>query len=147
MSKQITNNRKAYYEYQILEKFIAGIQLQGSEVKSIKANNIIIEDGFCIIRNGEVFIKNIHIGEYKQSGKNNNHDPLRERKLLLTKKEITNLEAKVKQKGLTLIPLAILLSDIGFIKLELGLGKGKKTYDKREALKEKDLKRDRDRKE
>ena len=73
MSKQITNNRKAYYEYQILEKFIAGIQLQGSEVKSIKANNIIIEDGFCIIRNGEVFIKNIHIGEYKQSGKNNNH--------------------------------------------------------------------------
>jgi SsrA-binding protein len=142
MSKQITNNRKAYFEYQILESYVAGIQLMGSEVKSIKANNVNISEAFCIITNSEIFIRNMHVSEHKQGGKHYQHEPLRERKLLLRKKEINNLSDKVKQKGLTIVPLAIILSDTGFIKFEIGLGKGKKTYDKRESLKEKDLDRD-----
>jgi SsrA-binding protein len=142
MSKQITNNRKAYHEYQILETYVAGIQLKGTEVKSIKANNVNITEAFCVITNSEVFIRNMHVSEHKQGGKYYNHDPLRERKLLLTKKEISDLSDKVKQKGLTIVPLAILLSDTGFIKFEIGLAKGKKTYDKRETLKNKDLERD-----
>ena len=142
MSKLITKNKKSFYEYQILEQYTAGIQLKGSEVKSIKANNVNMSESYCIIKDGEIFIKNMHISEHKQGGQHNNHEPLRDRKLLLKRKEITNLYDKVKQKGLTIVPLSIILSDTGFIKLEIGLAKGKNLYDKRTSIKEKDIKRD-----
>ena len=139
MSKLISKNKKAFYEYQILEQHTAGIQLKGSEVKSIKANNVNMSESYCIIKDGEIFIKNMHISEHKQGGQHNNHEPLRDRKLLLKKKEITNLYDKVKQKGLTIVPLSIILSDTGFVKLEIGLAKGKNLYDKRVASRLKTL--------
>lgn len=142
MSKLIIKNRKAYYEYSILEKVVAGIQLKGSEVKSVKMNNVNISEAYCFIQNNEIFIKNMHISEHKQGGVHNNHEPFRDRKLLLKKKEIFFLSEKVKQKGLTIIPLEVILSKTGFIKIEIGLAKGKNLYDKRVSIKEKDLKRD-----
>lgn len=142
MSKLITKNKKAFFEYQILEQFTAGIQLKGSEVKSIKANNVNMSESYCLIADNEIFIKNMHVSEHKQGGQHNNHEPLRDRKLLLKKKEITGLHDKVKQKGLTIIPLSIILSDTGFIKIEIGLAKGKHLYDKRASIKEKDIERD-----
>lgn len=142
MSKLIIKNRKAYYEYSILEKVVAGIQLKGSEVKSVKMNNVNISEAYCFIQNNEIFIKNMHISEHKQGGVHNNHEPFRDRKLLLKKKEILSLSEKVKQKGLTIIPLEVILSKTGFIKIEIGLAKGKNLYDKRVSIKEKDLKRD-----
>lgn len=145
MSQVLTKNRQGTYLYTILEKEIAGIQLVGSEVKSIKDNNLNINEAYCLINNGELFIRNMYIGEYSHGGRPNNHEPLRERKLLLHKKEINKLNDKVKQKGLTIIPLAVLLTKTGFIKLEIGLAKGKAIYEKRNSIKEKDLKRDLDR--
>lgn len=142
MSKLIIKNKKAYYEYSILEKVVAGIQLKGSEVKSVKMNNVNISEAYCFIQNNEIFIKNMHISEHKQGGVHNNHEPFRDRKLLLKKKEIFSLSEKVKQKGLTIIPLEVILSKTGFIKIEIGLAKGKNLYDKRVSIKEKDLKRD-----
>lgn len=142
MSKLIIKNKKAYYEYSILEKVVAGIQLKGSEVKSVKMNNVNISEAYCFIQNNEIFIKNMHISEHKQGGVHNNHEPFRDRKLLLKKKEILSLSEKVKQKGLTIIPLEVILSKTGFIKIEIGLAKGKNLYDKRVSIKEKDLRRD-----
>lgn len=132
-------NKKAYYEYQILEKHIAGIQLKGSEVKSIKHNNVTMTEAHCFVSDGEMFIKNMYVSEHKQGGIHNNHTPIRDRKLLLKKKEIFTLNEKVKQKGLTIVPLAVLLSPTGYIKIEIGLAKGKNTYDKRVSLKLKTL--------
>jgi SsrA-binding protein len=143
--KLITKNKRAYYEYEILEKYTAGIQLVGSEVKSIKASNVSIVEAYCFITNNEIFIKGMHVSEHKEGGKYNNHQPLRERKLLLNKKEIIKLFEKSTQKGLTIIPLGVIVSNTGFIKIEVGLCKGKKLYDKRDSLKQKDLKRDMDR--
>jgi len=142
MSKLIIKNNKAYYEYSILEKVVAGIQLKGSEVKSVKMSNVTISEAYCFIQDNEIFIKNMHISEHKQGGVHNNHEPLRDRKLLLKKKEILSLSEKVKQKGLTIIPLEVILSKTGFVKIEIGLAKGKNLYDKRVSIKEKDLKRD-----
>lgn len=139
---KICHNKKAYFEYHILDTYTAGIQLRGSEVKSIKNGDLNIGEAYVFIENGEVFVRNMHVSEHKQGGKANNHNPLRIRKLLLNKKEINDLSEKVKQKGLTIVPLSIILSDIGFIKIEIGLAKGKKLYDKRESIKEKDVKRD-----
>lgn len=140
--KLITKNKRAYFEYIILDTYIAGIKLKGSEVKSIRNGDVNMSECYVFIENGEVFIKNMYISEHKQGGKANNHNPLRVRKLLLNKKEITKLGDKVKQKGLTIVPLKIMLSDFGFVKVEIGLAKGKKLYDKKEAIKEKDIKRD-----
>ncbi len=140
--KNLTENRKAYFEYTILDKYIAGIQLKGSEVKSIRLNNVNINESHCFIQEGEMFIKNMHVSEHKQGGIHNNHIPIRDRKLLLKKKEIFTLNNKVKQKGLTIVPLAILLSPTGYIKIEIGLAKGKNTYDKKETIKLRDLDRD-----
>jgi SsrA-binding protein len=140
--KSITKNKKAYFEYQILEKHIAGIQLQGSEVKSIRAGKVSIAEAYCFITNGEMFIKGMHVTEYKEGGKHNNHVPVRDRKLLLKKKEILKLAENISQKGLTIVPLEIILSNTGFIKLEIGLAKGKNLYDKRNSIKDKDLKRE-----
>jgi SsrA-binding protein len=138
--KSITKNKKAYFEYQILEKVTAGIQLQGSEVKSIKASKVSIAEAYCYIKDGEMFIKGMHVTEHKEGGTHNNHQPVRDRKLLLKKKEILAFDEKISQKGLTIVPLEIILSNTGFIKLEVGLAKGKNLYDKRNSIKEKDLK-------
>jgi len=138
----IVKNKKAFFEYSILEKLIAGIELKGSEVKSIRTGKVNISEAYCLIENGEIYIKNMHVSEHEQGGRNNNHEPLRDRKLLLKKKEITSLADKVKQKGLTIVPLEIILTKTGYIKLEIGLAKGKKTYDKRQSLKAKDLERE-----
>lgn len=135
----LVKNKKACYEYHILEKFVCGMVLQGSEVKSIRLGKASISEAYCYVKNGEVFVKNMHISEYKQSNKYDSHDPVRERKLLLKKKEIIKLSEKVSQKGLTIIPLAILLTDTGYMKLEIALAKGKHLYDKRETIKSRDL--------
>ena len=140
--KSITKNRKAYFEYNILEKYIAGIKLQGSEVKSIRLGKVSIVEAYCYITNNEIFIKGMHVTEHKEGGKYNNHQPLRDRKLLMKKKEIIKLNENMSQKGLTIVPLEIILSNTGFIKLEIGLAKGKNLYDKRNSIKEKDLKRE-----
>ncbi len=140
--KSIIKNKKAYFEYQILEKHFAGIQLKGSEVKSIRAAKTSISEAYCFIANDELFIKGMHVTEHKEGGQHNNHEPVRDRKLLMKKKEIIKLRENITQKGLTLIPLEIILSDTGFIKIEIGLAKGKKLFDKRESIKEKDIKRE-----
>jgi SsrA-binding protein len=140
--KTIVKNKRGYYEYTILEKYVAGIKLQGSEVKSIRAGKVSIVEAYCFIANDEIFIKGMHIAEHKEGGKHNNHIPIRDRKLLMNKKEIVKLKQQISQKGLTIVPLEVILTNIGFIKLELGLAKGKNLHDKRETIKEKDLKRE-----
>jgi len=137
-------NKKVYFEYEILEKFTAGIQLQGTEIKSIRAGRAGLVDSFCQFYNAELYVKNLHIAEYF-FGSINNHEAKRERKLLLNKKELIKLERKTKETGFTIVPLRLFLNDKGLAKLEIALVKGKKTYDKRESLKQKDAKRDIDR--
>jgi SsrA-binding protein len=133
------NNRKASFEFQLLDEFFAGIVLFGSEVKSIRAGNVSITEAYCYVNGGEVFIKNMHIQELKNAPVQ--HEPLRERKLLLTKKEINVIEAELKNQGLTLIATHM-YNKKGLIKLKLCLAKGKKLYDKRESIKAKDIERD-----
>ncbi len=142
MSKLITKNKRAFFEYEILEKYMAGIQLVGSEVKSIRGSKVSIVESYCFISNGEIFIKGMHITEHKEGGKHNNHNPIRDRKLLMKKKEIIKLQENISQKGLTIVPLEIILSDTGFVKLEIGLAKGKNLYDKKQTIKLRDLDRD-----
>ena len=135
------SNRKAYYEYSFESKYIAGIVLQGTEIKSLRAGKASFNDSYCIFEKGELFVKSLHISEYAY-GTYTNHEPLQERKLLLTKRELRKLESKIKEKGYSIIPLKIFLSEKGFAKVEIGLGKGKKSYDKRESIKERDTDRD-----
>ena len=132
-------NRKASFEFELLDDFEVGIVLLGSEVKSIRAGNVSITEAYCYVNKGEVFIKNMHIQELKNAPVQ--HEPLRERKLLLTKKEIYKIETQLKNKGLTLVP-TYLYNKKGLIKLKLRLAKGKKLYDKRESIKAKDVERD-----
>lgn len=140
--KQIKKNKKAFFDYDIIQTYVAGIQLKGSEVKSILENKVNIDEAYCFIQDAEMFVKNMHVSEYKRGGIYYNHQPLRIRKLLLKKKEILSIFEKSKQKGFTIVPLSILISDTNFIKIEIGLVKGKKTFDKSKSLKEKDLKRE-----
>lgn len=133
-------NKKAYFDYEILDKYVAGIKLLGTEIKSIRESKASIKEAYCYVNNSEVFVKNMHIAEYSNGGYVN-HDPYRERKLLLNKKEIEKIEKKLKDNGITLVPLFLFLSDKGLAKLEIGIAKGKKNYDKRESLKQKDMKR------
>jgi len=145
MSNQINiKNKKAKFEYEFLEKFTAGIQLTGTEIKSIRAGKASIVEGFCFINKGELFIKNMYIAEYEQ-GSYNNHDPKRTRKLLLNRNELDKLEKKKKDVGLTIIPLSMFINGKGYAKLDIALAKGKKLYDKRQDLKSKDAKRSMDR--
>lgn len=137
----IIKNKKVYYEYTIIETIIAGIQLAGSEVKAIKNGKASISEAFCIIKEGEIFINQMHVSESKQNVMLM-HDPVRSRKLLLKKKEILKLQREVKEKGLTIVPLAILQSKANFIKIEIALVKGKKLYDKKLATKIKDMDRE-----
>ncbi len=134
-------NRSAYHEYFIEDKYEAGMVLTGTEVKALRAGRASFNDSYCIIDKGELFIKSLHIAEYSH-GTVNNHDPLRIRKLLLHKKEIRKLENKLKEKGYTIVPLRIFFNGKGFAKLEIGLGKGKKLYDKRETIKQRDVERE-----
>ena len=135
------SNRKAYHEYFFELKYIAGLVLQGTEIKSLRSGKASFNDSFCYFDKGELFVKSLHISEYNY-GTYNNHEPMQERKLLLNKKELKKLEAKTKEKGYSIIPLKIFLTEKGFFKMEIGLGKGKKNYDKRETIKERDTDRD-----
>ena len=133
MSEKVNiKNRKASYEYQFIDKYIAGIALLGSEIKSIRNNEANISDAYCIIKNHEVFLINLHISEYKNASLNN-HNPKRERKLLLNKQEINKIEKKTKEKGNTIIPIRLFINNKGKAKVEISVAKGKKIYDKRES--------------
>ncbi len=138
--KVIATNKKARFDYEILDTYEAGIVLRGPEVKSVKAGQISIKEAFATVRGEEVFLTNAHISPYKQAS-NIEQEPTRSRKLLLKKSEISSLVGKAKTQGLTLIPTKVYLKR-GFVKVEIGLGKGKKKYDKREQLKKKDVKRE-----
>lgn len=140
--KPVAKNKRAYFEYEILDKYVAGMQLVGSEVKSIKNGMTSIGEAYCYITNNEIFIKGMHVAEHKEGGKYNNHEILRDRKLLLKKKEIAKLDDNISKKGLTIVPLQVFINEKGLIKIEIGLGRGKNLYDKRKTLKEKDIKRD-----
>lgn len=141
--KPLAQNRKARHDFTILETVEAGLVLQGTEIKSIRQGKINLKDGFVSIRQGEAFLKNVHISPYEQ-GNIFNHDPLRNRKLLLHKKEIEKLEREVKQNRLTIIPLKVYIVR-GRAKVLIGLAEGKNRYDKRHSLKEQQMKRDIDR--
>ncbi|HYG01686.1 MAG TPA: SsrA-binding protein SmpB [Chryseosolibacter sp.] len=136
-------NRQASFEYELLDKYISGIVLTGTEIKSIREGQVNLQDGFCYLNNGEVFVKGINITPYAQ-GTHYNHEATRERKLLLKKSEIRKLEGKVEEKGLTLIPVRLFINDRGFAKVEIALARGKKMYDKRQSIKERDAKRELD---
>ena len=130
-------NRQATFEYEIIDKYLAGIVLTGTEIKSIREGKVNLQDGYCYINRGEVFVKGVNITPYAQ-GTHYNHEPTRERKLLLKRSEINKLEGKVEEKGLTLIPLRLFINDRGLAKMEIALGKGKKLHDKRDSIKQKD---------
>lgn len=138
--KVLAQNRKARFEYEFLERLVAGIALTGSEVKSVREGRVNLQDGYVVFEGGEAFLVNVHISPYANAGYAG-HDPLRPRKLLLHKQEIKRLAGKVQEKGLTLIPLAIGLEG-NWIKVELALAKGKKIHDKRETLKRRELDRE-----
>lgn len=134
-------NRRASFEYYLLDDYIAGIQLTGTEIKSIRSGKANITDAYCIFRGNELFVINMHIAEYT-FGTYSNHEPKRDRKLLLNKKELKKLIIKTKEKGLTIIPTLLFINDRGLAKLKIALAKGKHSYDKRESIKSKDIKRD-----
>jgi len=134
-------NRQAYHQYFIDDRYVAGIVLYGTEVKSIREGRVSFNDSFCIEQDGELWVKSLHIPPYSH-GTVNNHDPLRDRKLLLQKREIARLRAKAKEKGYTLVPLRIFLNDRNLVKLEIGLARGKKLHDKRETIKRREQDRE-----
>lgn len=138
--KIVSKNRKAYHDYFIIETYEAGIELQGTEIKSIRQGNVNLKDAFIRIKNDEAYIENMHIAPYTQ-GNQFNHEPLRNRKLLLHKKEIKKLQKELKESGLTIVPTKLYFKT-SKLKVEIGLARGKKLYDKRQDLKEKDSKRD-----
>jgi len=140
----IIRNKKASHDYEFLEKYTAGIKLTGTEIKSIRAGKATLTDSFCLFRDGELYIKGMHISEYWW-GNLNNHDPLRERKLLLKARELRKIERKVKEAGLTVIVVQVFINERGLAKAEIAVSKGKKEYDKRETLKRKDTERELDR--
>lgn len=135
-------NRKASFNYEWIENFVAGLVLKGSEIKSIREGKANLNDGYCFLNDGEMYAKGIHISPYAEQGIHFNHEPERERKLLLKKSELRKLETKIKEKGLTLVPVRLFINERGFAKLEIALARGKKTFDKRQSIKEKDVKRE-----
>ncbi len=139
--KIISDNRQARHLYEIFETFEAGIELVGTEVKSIRAGRVNLRDGYALLRNNEAWLLNVHISPYEASGEYFNHDPRRTRKLLLHRREINKLIGQVEQKGLTLVPLKLYFQN-SWVKVTLGLGKGKKLHDKRESLKRRQDERD-----
>lgn len=137
-------NRRAEHDFTIVSRIKAGIVLSGSEVKSVRKGKVNLGDAYCFFQKGELWIKNMHISEYFEASYNN-HEPRALRKLLLRKSEINKLQAKIKEKGFTIIPMELFESDRGFMKLEIALAKGKKSFDKRASIKEKEEKRNLDR--
>ena len=144
MKKTISVNRQASFEYFIEDKFEAGIQLEGAEVKSLRQGNCSLKDSFCYLKDGEIFIKNMHIAVYDKAGAFNSHNSKRDRKLLLHKFEIARIAGKVNAKGMTIVPISLYFSG-GLVKAEIALCRGKQNYDKKRSLAEKDLKREMDR--
>jgi SsrA-binding protein len=144
IKKVNVKNKKAYFDYEIDEKFTAGMVLTGTEIKTIRLGKASLVDSYCFFIERELYIKGMNIGTY-DPGTHYNHMPIRDRKLLLKKIELKKLQRKVKEKGFTIIPLLLFLSDSGYAKLEVGLAKGKREYDKRETLKTKDVERELDR--
>ncbi len=140
----VIKNKKASHDYAFLEKFVAGIKLTGTEIKSIRMGKAALADSYCFFSDGELFIRGMHIAEYWW-GNLNNHDPLRERKLLLTKRELKRIERKVKESGLTIIVTKVFINNRGLAKAEIAISKGKKEYDKRQTIKRKDTERELDR--
>jgi SsrA-binding protein len=138
--KLICNNKKAYHDYFIEEKFEAGLVLQGTEVKSLRAGKANLNDSFMLVRDGEAYLHNLNISQY-EFGNRQNHPPDRNRKLLLHRREIERLYSRIREKGLSVIPLKLYFKD-GLVKVEIGLAKGKKLYDKREDMKTKDSQRE-----
>ncbi|ATC60503.1 MAG: SsrA-binding protein SmpB [Pseudolactococcus laudensis] len=136
----VAQNKKAHYDYEITETFEAGIVLTGTEIKSVRQARINIRDGFARVRNGEVWLSNVHISPFDE-GNIWNVDPTRSRKLLLHKKQIAKIEAEISQAGMSFVPLRVYIKD-GFAKVLMGLAKGKKNYDKRETIKRKEQNRD-----
>ncbi len=137
-------NKKAGFEFEIIDRYEAGIVLRGSEIKVIRNGGGSINEAYCLMRNDELFIKNMNIPEYSHGGYAN-HIPDTQRKLLLTKRELNRIDSKIREKGLSVIPLRVFMNDRGFAKIEIGVGRGKKKFDKRESLKQKDTKREIDR--
>jgi len=137
----LIKNKKATYEYSLLEEFVAGICLVGTEIKSIRKGKVSLVDSYCSFVGNELFLINSHIAEY-EFGNIHNHDPKRDRKLLLTKQELKKIQKKVKEKGLTVIPVNMFINKKGLCKVTISIAKGKKLYDHREDIKQKDLKRD-----
>ena len=139
-SKTVTTNRKAYHEYHILETYEAGLQLMGSEVKSIREGNASLKESYVLIRKGQAWLRGAHIASYSHTGIDG-HDLVRDRKLLLHRKEIDRIASKLAEKGLTAVPTKLYFKG-GIVKLEMGLAKGKKLHDKRESKKKRDVERD-----
>jgi len=138
-------NRRAKFDYQFIDTLTAGLVLKGTEIKSIREGKAGLSDSYCYFRNDELFVKNFHITEYADASFYN-HEPLRERKLLLTKQELNKLLKRVKDSGLTIVPVKLFINDKGFAKLNIALAKGKKSYDKRDDIKKKDIEREMNRK-
>lgn len=145
MEKSISiKNKRASHEFYLIQEFTAGIQLTGTEIKSIRDGKASLVDGYCTFTGNELFIRNMHISEYSL-GTHYNHDPKRDRKLLLTKRELKKLAIKVKERGFTIIPTLLFINEKGLAKLTIALARGKHAYDKRETLKQKDMQREMDR--
>lgn len=140
-TKIIAKNKKAFFNYELLETFEAGISLLGSEVKSIREGRISLKESYAEVKDGEVFLLNCHISPYEAANRFN-HEPRRERKLLLHRREIKRLTGKIKEKGLTLVPTKVLINAKGKVKVEISLAKGKRTYQKKEVIKERDRERE-----
>lgn len=138
-------NRRARFDYQFLDKFVAGMVLKGTEIKSIREGKASLTESFCYLRNGELFIKGMNIAGYSRASFAN-HDPVRERKLLLTSTELKKLENRLKDQGLTVVPVRLFINENGYAKLEIALAKGKKLFDKREDIKQRDIERELNRK-
>lgn len=137
-------NRRASFEFAFIEKFVAGMVLTGTEIKSIRLLKLNMQDAFCFFKDDELFVRQMHISTYSD-GTHYNHNPLRERKLLLKKKELAKLQKKMEEKGMSIIPVRLFINDKGIAKLEIALARGKKLYDKREDIKAKDVKREMER--
>ncbi len=135
------NNRQAYYNYFIEDKYVAGIALLGTEVKSIRDGKVSFNDAFCMFENKELWVRGLYIAEYSH-GTSNNHIAVHDRKLLLNRRELNKLSNKLKDKGLTIVPLKVFLNEKNYVKVEIGLAKGKKNYDKRETIKQRDTSRE-----
>ena len=135
------NNRQAYFHYFIEDKYVAGIVLLGTEVKSIRDGKLSFNDAFCMFDNGELWVRGLFIASYTH-GTANNHIEVHDRKLLLTKRELKKIQAHIKEKGYTIVPLKVFFTDKNLVKVEIGLGKGKKLYDKRETIKNRDVEKD-----